>query len=554
MDPVNVRYLLGVLRRQWWVMLQAMVIVGAAAGWATTRLPEKPYESTATLILKGVANENDATIFVNNPDIYFATQVRVLKSEGVAEAAAKSIDPALTASDVLTDLETTYDSFDGTISITSKGADPARAVAIPNAFVEAFVSYQQDAQSASLQARAAQLDADLAASDKLIAEITDQMIADIFENGATDVNVLEARQAALIQQNLSLFSEKQALLTQIASQPTVAEPLEPASEAKRPPNPSVPLRAGIGALVGLVLGIALAALREALDDKLRSPEQVGKLSGAPLLVEIPKAGGKLDSKVSVFDQPDRGLSESIRSLRTSIRFLDVGEPIHSVAVTSPAPGDGKSLTAANLAAAFAMSGTRTVLVSGDLRRPSMDARFGVSGQSGFSDVLLIAHERERGVSTQEERDAFERFANVTAEYYLVDTEIPNLRILPSGTPVPNPAELLGSRHLREVLKELGAVADMVIIDCPPTVVTDGVLLSRLADGCVLVTSLNRSRKSALRLAVDRMKNAKVNLLGLAVNRSGPERRSSYSYYRPQAMPADSSGSTPRPKEPSRPKR
>lgn len=529
MDSSNVRYLLGALRRQWWVLAQAMIVVGVVAFWATDRLPESPFETSATLLVKGAANDNDAQLYSNNPDVYFAIQVRVLRSDPVAKLAVAKLSPPMSVAESRSLIGTSYDPESSTMAVSAVGEDPERIVEVANAYVDAYVEYQRQSQSLSLEKRAAQMDADLENTDALINEVTDQMIDEVFNKGNANITALEARQSALIQQSVSLFTAKQDLLTEIASQPELSEPIEPASEAFRPPKPSVPLRTGIGAMVGLILGLALAALREALDDKLRAPEQVARISGAPTLVEVPKASGRIDAKLSVFEEPDRGLSEALRSLRTSIRFLDVDEPVRSVAVTSPAPSDGKSLIAANLAAAFAMAGTKTIVVSGDLRRPSMDTRFGVSGQSGLSDLLFAASERDRAGDSGETV-----LTAVAAEYYLVETQVPNLRVLPSGTPVPNPAELLGSRHLRDVVNQLCQLADTVIIDCPPTVVTDGVLLARLADGCVIVTSLNRSSKTALKASVERMRNARVKLLGIAINRSGPERRSSYSYYRPQA--------------------
>jgi Mrp family chromosome partitioning ATPase len=195
-------------------------------------------------------------------------------------------------------------------------------------------------------------------------------------------------------------------------------------------------------------------------------------------------------------------------------------------VTSPEQGDGKSLVSANLAAAFAMAGNTTVLVSGDLRRPKLDADFGVAGHLGLSDLLL---DQRRYLPSPDESHDTARFPVVRATDFLCETSIPNLWILPAGTPTPNPAELLGSPLVQQVINDVVKFADMVIVDCPPTVVTDGVVLSKLVDGALIVTSMVKTHKSSLRAAVDRLGTARVKILGVVANRATPEQNDAYGY-------------------------
>ena len=107
--------------------------------------------------------------------------------------------------------------------------------------------------------------------------------------------------------------------------------------------------------------------------------------------------------------------------------------------------------------------------------------------------------------------------------------IPNLWILPAGTPTPNPAELLGSPLVQQVIDDVVKFADMVIVDCPPTVVTDGVVLAKLVDGALIVTSMVKTHKSSLRAAVDRLGTARVKILGVVANRATPEQNDVYGY-------------------------
>jgi len=521
MDPVSFRKALAVLKRQWWVILQAMVIVGVAAGWQASRVPPEPYEASTSVLLRIAPDYSDGAIYVE-ASTYVQAQLRSLRGPAVQTAVAAKLPDV--PPDELSQISGTTEQYSTTFMLTAVNADPGRAIAIANAYAETFVEIQNAARAESLNVRAAEIEQQLAESQARVNELTAQINVELFE--LRDPSALEAQKDAELRRYQGLFDQQQTVLTQIATQPKAAEQLDPATSASQEPGPSVPMRAALGAVLGLFIGAALAAARELLDDVIRTPDEAAEIAAAPVISQLPAASKELRTGFPVVDGAERALAEAFRSLRTNVRFLGADEPLRAVAVSSPEQGDGKSLVSANLAVAFAMAGSKTVLVSGDLRRPKLDASFGVAGYLGLADLLT---DQRQYLPTADVAHDTGRFPIVRATDFLCETAVPNLWILPAGTPTPNPAELLGSPLLPQVIDDVVKFADMVIVDCPPTVVTDGVVLAKLVDGALVVTSMVKTHKSSLRVAVDRMRTARVNILGVIANRARADQSDTYGY-------------------------
>ena len=521
MDSVSFRKALAVLRRQWWVVLQAMVIVGVAAGWQASRVPPEPYEASTSVLLRIDPNYSDGSIYVE-ASTYVQAQVRSLRGPAVQAAVSERLPKV--PPEELTQIVGTSEEFSTTLTLTATNSDPERAIAIANTYAEVFVEVQNFARAESLNIRATEIEQQLTSSQARVSELTSQINIALFEQ--QDASALEAEKDAELRRYQGLFDQQQSVLTQIATQPKAAEQLDPAMGASQEPGPSVPMRAALGAILGLFIGAALAATRELLDDVIRTPEEAAEIAGAPTISRLPKAAKELRNSLPVVDDTERALAEAFRSLRTSVRFLGADEPLRAVAVSSPEQGDGKSLVSANLAAAFAMAGNKTVLVSGDLRRPKLDAALGVAGHLGLADLLT---DQRQHLPTPDDAHDTTRFPIIRATDFLCETDVTNLWVLPAGTPTPNPAELLGSPSLHQIIDDLVKFSDLVVIDCPPTVVTDGVVLAKLVDGALLVTSMVKTHKSSLRVAIDRMRTARVNILGVIANRAVAEQGDTYGY-------------------------
>ena len=190
--------------------------------------------------------------------------------------------------------------------------------------------------------------------------------------------------------------------------------------------------------------------------------------------------------------PRSPVSEAYRTLRTNLSFYSLDNPIHSLVVTSPAADEGKDTLIANLAVTMAQSGRRTLLVDCDLRRPSLHDLFDTQNEPGLTNQIL----------------------GEIDEVPLQETGVENLWLLASGPTPPNPADMLGTKRIDEIITKLVDQYDIVLFDAPPvTAVTDAAVLSNRVDGVILVAQAGRTRRDVARQAVLNLQQAGANLLG-----------------------------------------
>jgi len=191
-------------------------------------------------------------------------------------------------------------------------------------------------------------------------------------------------------------------------------------------------------------------------------------------------------------------AEAYRTLRTNLTFAEIDEPLRTLVVTSPAPGEGKSIVLANLAVAMAQGGRKTILVDADLRRPDLAAIFGVANKQGLSTAIVGAGGLD--------------------ESLLVDVGIENLRLLPSGPLPPNPADLLGTGRMEQIIAALKQKADVVLFNAPPAVVvTDAAVLGAKTDGVLLVIKTRRTRRDQAEKAKELLERAQVRIVGTVLH-------------------------------------
>lgn len=288
-------------------------------------------------------------------------------------------------------------------------------------------------------------------------------------------------------------------------------------EAVAPSEPIRPKRAQnifFSFVLGAFLGLCLALLQELFDDRINSPEEAERVLRLPSLGQVPlieEEGLRMIRDISTFSP----LMESYRSLRTNINFAAVGASLRTMIVTSSVPAEGKSTTVANLAMSMAMEGKRVIIVDADLRRPSQHKLFKIDSSPGLTDILLGTHRLEQ---------------------VLRNTGVPNVQILPAGTPPPNPAELLGSAEMMKLIERLKDVSDLILFDSPPALaVADSIVLSSRVDGVLLVIAFGETRKANTRKAQELLGRANANILGTVLNRM--ESPSNGYYYGKYYVPA-----------------
>jgi capsular exopolysaccharide synthesis family protein len=227
--------------------------------------------------------------------------------------------------------------------------------------------------------------------------------------------------------------------------------------------------------------------------------------------------GKSESeKMIVLRSPRSAISEAYRVLRTNLEYAAVANnDMRRLLVTSAGAGEGKSTTAANLAASLAQAGKRVVLVDADLRRPTQHQIFSISNSQGLTTALLNTTGRP-------------------IEEFLQPTSLDTLRVLPSGPMPPNPAEILGSAAMSQILDDLSRVADIVIFDSPPVLgVADSAIMAPMVDGVLLVLHWGATRRDGLMRAKEVLAPVGTPILGLVLNRMTNDSRGYYyyTYYR-----------------------
>jgi capsular exopolysaccharide synthesis family protein len=258
----------------------------------------------------------------------------------------------------------------------------------------------------------------------------------------------------------------------------------------------------LAAVLGLILGLMAAFLREHFDRDLRTREAVEQAFGVPVIGQVPRLRGK-DGKRVLEDQVFGPVHESLRALRANLQYLGVRRPLRTLLITSAGPTQGKTTLAGNLAMVLAQSGTATLAIDGDLRRPRLNEVFDVAQGRGLTSVLVGSAEIDDVlVELPYGQDA-----------RLGSTE-GRLSFLPSGPLPPNPSELLSSMQMQKLLDRLGVLYDHVLIDSPPILlVADALELARVVDGVVLAvrrdeTTTDEARE--VRALVDRLG---INLVG-----------------------------------------
>lgn len=336
---------------------------------------------------------------------------------------------------------------------------------------------------------------------------TDTVLIDVT---VTDESPVRARDIAD-----ALSDEFVAMVRELETPPGGSEPdarVVVEQRASIPNNPVVPKTTrniAFGVVLGLVLGLGLAVLRDLLDNTVKDRETLEDIAGVGIVGSIPLDKERRREPAISFENDNSAIAEAFRKLRTNLQFLAVDDPPRVIVVTSSMPNEGKSTTAINLALALAEAEHNVVIVDGDLRRPRLDKYLDLVGSVGFSTVLA------GGVSLDE---------------VVQKTRFSGLSALTSGTIPPNPSELLGSNAAKNVLDELRAHFDYVLVDSSPLLaVTDAAILAANADGVLIAARFGHTKRDHLSQAVGHLKDVGARLLGAVFTMTPTRGGSSYSY-------------------------
>jgi non-specific protein-tyrosine kinase len=496
--------------RKWWWLIVASVLVATVSSYLATRQQSPIYQSRATIMV-GRAIENP------NPtgnDFWLTQQLANTYADIAKREPIKEATMAALGLNWLPEYTVRVVANTQLVEITVVDTSPPRAQAVAAELANQLIRQTPTSSDSETQQRQAFIKAQLDDLEVKIKETKDEI-----EKKQTDLaNLFSARQIADAQTQIAGLQTKlntlqanyAALLsnTQQGSINTISV-IEPAALPTKPIGPNKPATILLAAAIGLILAAGAAYLLEYLDDTLKNPDDVQKELGLTTLGAVPVIENPGDEMV-MLSASHSAATEAYRVLRTNLQFAAVDRPLRTLLVGSPAPTEGKSLTVANLGAALAQAGKHVVAVDTDLHRPRLHRLFKLRNNVGITTALL------------EERPVLDGL--------LQETTVPGLRVLTSGPLPPNPAELLGSARMKELLGELSAQADVVLLDSPPaTALADAAILSSQCDGVLLVLDSGKTRREVAKRALEALKRVNARVIGALLNRM-PTRGAGYYYY------------------------
>lgn len=447
------------------------------------------YESTTRVTLEPIRIQDDSES-AETGEIDFATQASVARSIDVERIAARKLGLKGEPAGLAGPLSVIHIGETDILRFTYRHGDPEVAEMRADAFAEAYLEFRRRVVAGAAIVQGAEL------QEKL--NVVESDLKDVLARfRRTDDPASRASLASYAGVLEEAATRIEFELAELADIPPVGAIVQRAQGSEQSsPNPL--LNGALGLLVGIGAGIGNAARRARRDERALSPEQLEALLGAPLLGDIPRIGGWLRRSLLVGTSgASSRAAEAYRILRTNLLSVTETRRKPTIIVTSARPGEGKSITAANLALVVARSGKRVALVAADLRNHGLSELFGQPGSPGLTDVLAGKSPVERAL-VQARR---------------------NVEFLPGGSPTDDPAGLLGSPAMAELLVVLTGRADLVIIDAPPMLgVADSVALAPLTDGVLFVVDAPTANPEVVRVARSQLDKINAPILGSVFNR------------------------------------
>ncbi|MCU1427142.1 MAG: capsular exopolysaccharide biosynthesis protein [Actinomycetia bacterium] len=468
---------LRVIATNWWRILIIAAVVGALTYFYSRSQP-KSYDSATLLSVAGnPGNGNDINV---TPDalLFRADYYAAIAKSSSAGAGAKAAHLNMTTAEASAHVSTlTNSASNGLILLKATGSTPLAAQRLASATAIALTDYVKNQQTGAQQTQELVLQGQLDSLNKRLR--------------ATPANT--PVYAALT----NSITSTQTALIQLQTQPQFAVvTVTPASLSTAPVAPKPSRDATLLFLVAAIVAAEALVIIRAFSDRFARTQDaalISEFTGMPVLAMIPRGRG-----------PD--VVEAFRTLRTNLLFLEGAGRPRTVAMVSPNPGAGKSFCAIHLAESAVAVDAEVVLVDADLRRPVIHSRVRVPREPGLSDAL--------------------RGADLHSAIHCVEG-IPNLKVMPSGSPVSDTVGVLGGRAFRGILDALDT-AELVVVDTPPgAVYADALAVSAQCDATLLVLDAKTTRRRAARLMIDSLERTGATLIGVVVNNASFSRRDTY---------------------------
>ena len=490
-----------------WLIILSGIITGAAAYYVSSRQIPLYQTSTRLLVsnppsLSGVEGYNSMINSYTMPNTYAEMVVVAPVLQGVID----KLQLNMTVEDLKGNVSVELVADTQILVVSVVDTNPVRATDIANSISEVYGEYVRKLYSqryaSSLEGVAKQVQ-DM--SDKIDATNL-ELDRTISENDKQQLQARLTEYTSLYADLLMTYEQVRLAEAQTSANVVVTEPAFPNYV---PISPRTTRNTALAFAIGMLIAAGSIFLVDLLDDTIKNPEEIRKVSKLPILGVIARHS-ITEGKPVVIAHPRSPTAEAFRSLRTNIQYASVGKQLHLIIVTSPTPRDGKTTVSSNLAAVMSQGEKQVVLIDADMRRPQLHQRFGLLNRFGLSDLFVQPLEKvpEAEQTTESER----------------------LTVITSGSIPPNPAELLTSERMDHILEMLMINHDVVIVDTPPVLsVTDAAALARSVDGVVLVARPGATKMRAFKQSVDELRGVNANILGVVLNDVAPASRR-YGYY------------------------
>ena len=482
---------------KWWWLILLSGVLAAVSCFLIVRNQPPTYISDTTLLI-------GRSIFDPNPssnEIYLGQQLGNLyasigNKEPIKAAAMKALDM-----NWLPDYTIKPMADSQFIQIEVSDTDPIRAARVADELANQMINLSPGSATSDTANRQDFVSAQLALTQKNIIDTTNQITEKQNElsalSSAHEIAQLQGEIQGL-QSKLTIMQTTYAnLLANSQSGATnILKVIEPASIPTQPVGPGKPVIIALAGLIGLILAIGAAFLLEFVDDTVKTPEEVMKYVNRPVVGYFAKMDKEFKKGPFVALKPHSLMAEGFRTMRANLKLTDVDILPKAIMITSPEPGDGKTSVAVNLAASYLNEGKNVILVDADFRKPNVHNYFGLENEVGLGEVLN---------GEIEAWEAVQRWKGSS------------LYILTTGHQANLLDQLLQSGKIEKIVNDLKALANIIIFDSPPLIVSDAIRLTPSMDGVVLVIRPERTQRKATKITVEQVERAGGNILGAVMN-------------------------------------
>lgn len=497
------RALTVLVRRRWLIAVAALAAVAVAL--LVTVASTKVYAATARLVVDAPAATSAAPSDASD----VATHIQILKSHATALAVSQQLGQR---APLVSAIHIKRVGSSRVVAVTAESTEPAVAHDAASTYARVYVDQWRNSIIDTRQKLSQTLQQKMQETKKHLDDLDARISAAVAGKGdvASLPSLRAERDSASAQYN-DYKARYDASLVDTGSANAGVRVVQDASAPGGPVKPRPLRNVLVGLVLGLIVGVIGAFVFEGADDGVRNADDIARAApGKRILGIIPSVRSWRDrdkARLVTAEDPAAPASEAYRSLRTNVQFAlarQVGHSMRTVLVTSATGAEGKSATVANLAIALARAGRRVICVDCDLRRPRLHKFFGLEDAVGFTSVLL--GDSPLSASLQQ--------VSVSGGG--------SLRLLASGPLPPNPAELLETSRVSELLGAVEADADVVLIDAPPVLpVTDALSLAARVDGVLLATALHITSRRAVTKAMTALADADTTVLGIVLNGAAP---------------------------------